>query len=267
MLNRYLRLLIQYRLLWGTLAAGLLLVGVAIAWMQPRWLFNILSPAICPGALYYVETAQPLVALTIDDGPDDQRTGKTNTTQKILDILAQHQAKATFFLISNRITPQNQGLIAEMIRQGHELGNHLMADEPSINLPLPKFEAALKTAEQKILAAAQVPSGYSLQWLRPGSGRCNPAMSNIAQQQGYRMALGSLWPYDTSLPSSSYAVQQILANLRPGSVLVLHDYGPHGDWGDRTVVTLAQVLPKLKERGYTVVTLTELVQSAAAPVK
>jgi len=257
----------RYRLLVGVLAVGWLMIGVAIVWMQPRWLLRTLAPTICPKALYYVETDQPLVALTIDDGPDDQRTGKTNTTQKILDVLAQHEAKATFFLISSRITLQNQGLITEMVRQGHELGNHLMVDEPSIHLSLPKFEAALQIAEREILSAAQISKGRSLRWLRPGSGRCNLGMTQIAKQQGYRIALGSVWPYDTSLPSSAFAVQQILATVRPGSIIVLHDYGSDGDWGDRTALTLAQILPKLIQRGYAVVTLTELVQSATPSAK
>lgn len=267
MLNLHIRSWLRYRLLIGALIVGLLMLAAAIAWMQPRWLLDTLAPAICPEALYYVETDQPFVALTVDDGPDDQRPGKTNTTQKILDVLAQYNAKATFFLISSRITPQNQALITEMARQGHELGNHLTVDEPSINLSLPAFATALNTAEQEILAAAQVSANHSLRWLRPGSGRGNPAMTQIAKQQGYRMALGSVWPYDTSLPSSAFAVQQILANVQPGSIIVLHDYGPDGDWGDRTAFTLAQVLPDLKRRGYSVVTLTELVQSTAASAK
>lgn len=258
------RFLIQHRLLLGGLATGVLILGaMLLLWMQPRWLLSTLSPAICPDAIYYVDTDRPVVALTVDDGPDDQHAGEANTTQKILDILARYQAKATFFLISGRITPQNQGLIAEMVRQEHELGNHLVADEPSIALSLPEFATALKTAGREILSAAQVPSSHSLRWLRPGSGRCNPAMVKIAKQQGYHMALGSLWPYDTSLGSSTFATQQILANVQPGSIIVLHDYGPHGEWGNRTVETLSQVLPELERRGYTVVTLTELLQSSS----
>ncbi|NJK29164.1 MAG: polysaccharide deacetylase family protein [Acaryochloris sp. SU_5_25] len=261
MLSRYLRVLRRHRFWILFLAISLLASTAVILWMQPRWVIDNLSEAICPDALYSVQTDQPLVALTVDDGPDDQHRGAANTTQKILDVLAQHQAKATFFLISSRISAQNRELIAQMVRQGHELGNHLTMDEPSINLPLPQFTAALKQAEQEILAAAQVPQGGSLRWLRPGGGRCNRGMTKIANQQGYRMALGSLWPYDTSLPSSAFATQQILANVQPGSIIVLHDHGPQGEWGDRTVATLSQVLPELKRRGYTLVTLTELSQA------
>ncbi|WP_299415354.1 polysaccharide deacetylase family protein [Acaryochloris sp. IP29b_bin.148] len=251
------RFLIRYRMM-VLLAIAALVIALAILWKQPHWVIDRLSAVICPGAVYYVPMEQPVVALTIDDGPDDQQIGAANTTQKILDVLAQHQTKATFFLISSRVLPQNQHLIAMMRRQGHELGNHLTVDEPSINLSLPEFTSALQTAEQQIQAAAD--SNISLRWMRPGSGRCNPEMAQIAQQQGYKIALGSLWPYDTTLPSSKFAVQQILANVQPGSIIVLHDYGPNGDWGNRTVETLTQLLPQLKQKGYSVVTLSELLK-------
>lgn len=235
--------------------------GMAILWLQPRWAIDSISNAVCPGALYYVPTDQPIVALTIDDGPDDQRIGEANTTEKILKVLAKHDAEATFFLISSRIKNKNQDLIAKMVRQGHELGNHLTVDTPSIKLPLPEFKSALQTAEREILSAAD--GNITLEWMRPGSGLCNPAMAEIAKQQGYNIALGSLWPYDTALPSSEFASQQILANVQPGRIIVLHDYGHDGEWGDRTIVTLSKVLPELKRRGYKVGTLTELLNAAS----
>lgn len=255
------RFFLRYRLQIAALTTGLFVAVLLILWMQPRWALDRLTSFICPGSRFYLPTDQPLVALTIDDGPDDQGVGDANTTQNILQTLAQHNAKATFFLISSRITPQNRALISQMVSQGHELGNHLTVDEPSINLSLPEFKAALQLAEQEILAASE--SQTSLAWMRPGSGRCNSEMTQIAQQQGYKIALGAPWPYDTSLPSSGFAAQQILANVQPGSIIVLHDHGPDGAWGTRTVQTLNQILPQLKHKGYRVVTLTELYRESS----
>lgn len=255
------RFIRRYRLQIAGIAIGTLLVTLLILWLQPRWAIDRLASLICPGATYYLPTDQPLVALTIDDGPDDQHSGDTNTTGQILQVLAKHDAKATFFMISSRISPQNQTYITQMVNQGHELGNHLTVDEPSINLPLPEFEAALKSAAQDILTAANHKT--RLEWMRPGSGRCNAEMAQIAQQQGYKIALGSLWPYDTTLHSADFAAQQILANVQPGSIIVLHDHGPDGAWGLRTVQTLNQVLPQLKQKGYRVVTLSELYRAAS----
>lgn len=257
------RFLYRYRRLVATFTlAGVLIAGLAILWRQPRWAINHFAPLICPGAVFYIPLDEPVIALTIDDGPDDQRTGDENTTARLLDVLATHQAKATFFLISNRISNQNQTLIAKMVQQGHELGNHLVADVPSVTLSLSEFNVAIDQAEQALLAAAK--HDTSIRWMRPGSGRCNSEMAQIAQGKGYKIALGEIWPYDTTIPSSTFAVQQILANVRPGSIIVLHDYGPNGEWGDRTVDTLSQVLPELNRRGYRVVTLTTLSQLATS---
>jgi len=191
------RFFTRYRLQIAGLAVSTFIAAL-ILWMQPRWAIDHLASLICPEAIFYGLTKQPIVALTIDDGPDDQRTGADNTTGKVLEVLAQHEAKATFFIISSRLTTQNQALIAQMVSQGHELGNHLTVDRPSINLPLPEFQAALQLAKQDILDASGQKA--SVEWMRPGSGRCNPEMARIANQQGYKIALGSLWTMDLRVP-------------------------------------------------------------------
>jgi peptidoglycan-N-acetylglucosamine deacetylase len=241
----------------------LLTVGslMGLLWLQPRWLWRQLSPWLCPGAVFFVETEAPMVALTIDDGPDDLDTHHPRTTQQILQVLSQYDAHATFFLIGSRITAQNQSLIAEMIEQGNEVGNHLWKDEPSIMLPLSTFESELLQTQAKILEAAQT-QGKSAQvhWLRPGGGMANRAMIEVAQKYRYQVALGSIWPYDTLIPSSQFASQQILSNVRPGAIIILHDHGDNGEWGKRTAKTLEKVLPELQRRGFKVVTLSRLLE-------
>jgi len=80
-------------------------------------------------------------------------------------------------------------------------------------------------------------------------------MLKIAYRHGYRVALGSIFPFDTNIPSSWFASAQILCNARSGSIIILHDTGL---WGERTALTLSRVLPKLSQKGYQVVTLSEL---------
>jgi peptidoglycan-N-acetylglucosamine deacetylase len=228
-------------------------------WVQPRWLWVKVSPWLAPGAVYFVETQQPLVALTIDDGPDDIATDQPKTTELILRVLAKYHAHATFFLIGNRITPDSQPLVAAIVNQGHEVGNHLWQDQPSIELSLADFESELIRTQAKILEALESqPKSISVRWLRPGGGVANRAMIKIAQDYSYQVALGSIWPYDTLIPSTQFAANQILSNVRPGAITILHDHGDRGEWGKRTAQTLAQVLPELQRRGFKVVTLSEL---------
>ncbi len=217
---------------------------VALGWLvlrPPRVLFQ-LTNHFFPGAIYFAATDRPVIALTIDDGPD--RT----TTNQILDVLDQHQVTATFFIITDRI-PGNEQTLQRMLKAGHELGNHTTADIHSIGLSTTAFEQDLIKADA-ILKTFRQP-----QWLRPAGGWYSQEMISVAQKYNYKVALGSIFPYDTNISSPWFATQFILANAQPGSIIVMHD---SGDWGKNTVKTLEQVLPKLKQRGYQVVNLSAL---------
>jgi peptidoglycan/xylan/chitin deacetylase (PgdA/CDA1 family) len=216
-----------------------------IIFTQPQWLFTLVSLHF-PGVVYFAETNEQVIALTIDDGPDQI------TTSKILETLACYKAKATFFLISSRVEG-NEKIVADIVSNGHELGNHLTEDKPSIKLPPSIFEAELLDAHKVLVNFAQP------HWLRPSSGWYNAVMLETARKYRYRVALGSIFPYDTHISSSWFASRHILTNVRPGSIVVLHDGGSRGE---RTETTLATILPELRRRCYRIVTLSELFQIA-----
>ncbi len=240
------------------LSFAALLLGISYLATQPRWAFKV-AARLAPGALYAVTLPanDSVVALTIDDGPSP-------ATADILAVLNDYDAKATFFNISGHL-PGHEAVVAEAIAAGHELGNHLTADEPSIRLTPDDFEA-------DVLAADQVWSAYlkntdtSMRWLRPGMGWYSADMLATAQRHGYQLVLGSVFPYDTHLPSVRFASAFILSTVQPGDIIVLHDGGERGDSlretrGDRTAATLKKVLPVLQARGYKITTVTELTKS------
>lgn len=210
---------------------------------RPEWIVTLLAKR-SPAVFYSVKTDKPLVALTIDDGPDPV------TTPKILDLLKQHGAHATFFLITERI-PWNEDVVARTVKEGHELGNHLNTDTPSILLDAPEFERQLLASHRVLSQFAEV------HWFRPGSGWYNGEMLSILDRHGYRCALGSVYPFDPQIPSAWFAAEYVLRNVRPGSIIVLHDNGARGE---RTVAALATILPELRRRGLQVVTLSELLE-------
>lgn len=228
-------------MLWLLVSAtGFAVLAVAL-WTAPRWFVPRLA-AGSPRCLYTVPTAERVVALTFDDGPD------TASTPPLLDVLHAHEARATFFLIADRI-PGCEPLVARLLAAGHELGNHLTRNEPSILLPLNAFTAAVREAGIVLQRFGPV------RWLRPGSGWYNSTMLEIIEREGYRCALGSIYPYDAHVPSVRLAATHILANARPGAVIVMHEGGARGR---RTVQILRLVLPVLRARGYRVMTLSEL---------
>lgn len=225
---------------WLLLCCTVAALGVLVL-RPPRALFQLTSHFF-PGAAYFTTTDQPVIALTIDDAPD----GKT--THRILDVLDRHNVTATFFIITDRV-PGNEQILQRMLSAGHELGNHTTADIHSIGLSTPAFEQDLVKADAILKTFVQP------QWLRPAGGWYNPEMISVAQKYNYKVALGSIFPYDTNISSPWFATQFILANAQPGGIIVIHD---SGDWGKNTAETLDQVLPKLKERGYQVMNLSTM---------
>lgn len=198
---------------------------------DPRVLFE------APGA------AGSRVALTIDDGPD------AGTTPRILDVLKRHGAKATFFLTAGRV-PGNGRVVERIIAEGHEIGNHMVADRPSIDLRARAFERRLVQAEN-ILSRWQAP-----RWFRPASGWYDETMLRVAERHGYRTALGRVYPFDAMLEAPALAARLLRWRAGPGEIIVLHDAGSRGR---ATARTLERVLPALEDRGLDVVTLSELV--------
>jgi peptidoglycan-N-acetylglucosamine deacetylase len=216
-----------------------------VFWTAPGWLVDRLARWY-PGCLYRVPTEAPLVALTIDDGPDP------STTPLILAELRRQGARATFFLIAERVESQ-EGLARRIVAEGHELGNHFTRDRPSVGLSLPDFEADLERAHRMLAPWGPV------SWARPGSGWYSQAMIAVMRRHGYWCVLGSVYPFDAAIPSAAWAARYVLRNARPGAIVVLHDGGSRGQ---RTARVLAEVLPELRRRGYRVVTLSELVVAA-----
>jgi hypothetical protein len=89
-------------------------------------------------------------------------------------------------------------------------------------------------------------------------------MIDIMRRHGYRCALGSVYPFDATIPSRVFAARYILGHAQPGAVIVLHDGGSRGR---RTADVLSEVLPELGRRGYRVVSLSELAAAAKPPTQ
>ena len=228
----------------GLIFIALLMIMGVIILLEPEWLISTLKQR-SPEVLYEINTQKQIVALTIDDGPDP------DTTSDILDRLKQYGAHATFFLIGDRI-PGNEDLIHRMVEENHELANHLMTDQSSIRLSLEDFEQQLSKSHEILSEFSEI------RWFRPGSGWYNSDMLSIIQKYDYQCALGSVYPFDPQLGSSWFTTRYVLWKVKPGSIIVLHDFDTRGE---RTAVALDTILPELTRRGYSVVTLSELVDS------
>ena len=158
-------------------------------------------------------TSQPLVALTVDDGPHPA------TTPALLDVLARAGAVATFFVIGERARA-HPALLPGIVAAGHELGNHLERDEPSVLLAAAVFEAQLATTHALLAAHAPV------RWFRPGSGWFTPGMLRAGARLGYRCALGSPGLAVTDHRRPGATGTRLAARAGAGDVVVLHEGTP-----------------------------------------
>jgi peptidoglycan/xylan/chitin deacetylase (PgdA/CDA1 family) len=193
--------------------------------------------------LSYVDTEAPAFALTFDDGPHP------DITPLLLDVLARHRARATFFLIGERVRG-NEPIVARIAAEGHELANHLMRDEPSVLLSDLEFRRQLGQVTSLL-----APYG-KICWFRPGSGWLTPRMLRTAAQQGLRCVLGNVVVRHDGGAGDGRIPRHLLGRIRPGSIAVLHEGTP-----DRRGVVSAtdQVLAELRRRGLAAVTISDLV--------
>jgi peptidoglycan-N-acetylglucosamine deacetylase len=218
------------------------LLIVTLPACAPFWLVRA-ADAVTLECLFFVESNEPVVALTVDDGPDPV------STPAILDLLEAHDARATFFLISGRV-PGNEAVVERLVREGHEIGNHFTSEKPA------SFRLSADDFERDLLEADAVLARYgNLRWARPADGIFTRSMIETMERHGYRCALGSIYPFDTLRRSADPIATWTLRSVRPGGIIVLHE---GGERGERTAEALAEILPELTERGYRVVTLSEL---------
>ena len=209
-----------------------------IHFFQRRW----------PDVLFSVDTKEKLIALTIDDAP-------SGYTDEIRTLLKENEAKATFFVIGSQVEGKEQ-LLADLVLDGHELGNHAMRDEPSRDLPTSKLVEQIADVDKLIHTAYTDASLHrpSTKFFRPGSGFFTTEMRNAVHEQGYRMVLGSVYPHDPQIDLPSLNSWHILSMLTPGAIVICHD---RREW---TVPMLRLVLPEMRRRGWSVVSVSELLR-------
>lgn len=202
-----------------------------------------------PEVLFQISTSRKVIALTIDDAPSQH-------TRDILQILNDNGVHATFFIIGNQV-PGNENILNDIVKAGHELGNHAMHDEPSISLSSSVLAEEIAAVDKKI-DTAYITTGKERQnhLFRPGSGVFSHRILNVAAKAGYQTILGSIYPHDPFIKYWWINARHILSMLRPGAVIICHDRRP---W---TPPMLRKVLPEMKRKGYEIASVSELLEYA-----
>jgi len=190
----------------------------------------------------------PYIAMTFDDGPS------ATLTPKLLDLLAAHDIKATFFVIGENVA-EHPEIVARAAREGHEIGNHSwshpnfgkMSDE-SIRRQLQQTDDAIKSA-----------TGKRPTLMRPPYGSITTRQKRwIHDEFGYNVILWDVDPNDWKRPGPAVVRARILKETRPGSIVLSHDIHPG------TIEAMPSTFDELEAKGFKFVTVSELIPMAAA---
>lgn len=211
-------------------------LAVAAAGLAPR--SGLLGPVLRrlpPGP------GPPAVALTFDDGPDP------DTTPRILDLLDEAGARASFFPIGRRAA-RHPHLVAEAAHRGHGVENHTYRHLPHFAFLGPRALGAEIDRAQALLTDL---TGRRPAWLRPPAGMRNPWVGPLAAGRGLALASWTRRGFDTVSGDPERVVRRLARDLAPGDVLLLHDGSSARDAGGEPVVlaALPRLLALLRDRG------------------
>ena len=208
-------------------------------WSKPAKPGNadIADPAETSGAKGKV------IYLTFDDGPT------TKYTERILDLLDEYDAKATFFQVGENATA-HPGLTRSVIDRGHALGSHGW-DHTSMRKLSPR---GLNRQITRTSAALQGITGRPVTCLRPPFGAVNVRVKAAIRDQRLAMMLWDIDPRDWKRPGSAVIAQRVLSHAHSGAVSLMHDGGGNRS---QSVGALKRILRSLSKQQYDFKTLPE----------
>ena len=193
-----------------------------------------------------VHADEPYIALTFDDGPS------ATLTPKLLDLLAAHHIKATFFVIGENVA-EHPEIVARAAREGHEIGNHSWSHPNFGKMSDDNVRSQLRRTDDAIRSA----TGNRPTLLRPPYGSITTREKRwIHDEFGYRIILWDVDPYDWKRPGPAVVRNRILKETHRGSIVLSHDIHPG------TIEAMPSTLDALEAKGFKFVTVSELLRMA-----
>lgn len=195
-------------------------------------------------AVKKVPTSHKVVALTFDDGPHPA------TTPALLAVLQAKQAKATFFVLGNRVQLY-PNLAADIVNSGQELASHSYTHRFLNRLTPEELAEEIDKSEKVISAVGPKPT-----LIRPPGGGYNDRLVWELRQRGYTTVLWSIDPRDWAGKSVQRIVEIVVTQAGPGSIILLHE----GEYAASTPAAVGIIIDRLRAQGYEFVTVSELLQ-------
>ncbi len=189
------------------------------------------------------------IVLTYDDGPNDPHT------LRLLDVLAKHNVRATFFMIG-RYVRERPDIARAVAQAGHVIGNHTMTH------PLLIFQSAAQTHSElaechKVLEET---IGEHSNLFRPPFGGRRPATVRIARELGLETVMWNVTGYDWNASPAEVIEKKVAPQMRGGDVILLHDGSHKAIGADRaqTVIATDNLIQRYRDQGREFVTVDEM---------
>lgn len=189
------------------------------------------------------------LALTYDDGPNDPYTGQ------LLDVLARHNVKATFFLVG-RYVRQRPDIVRRIAEEGHPIGNHTWNHPNLIFCSAGETRRQLEDTQKAIVDAC----GVRPTIFRPPFGGRRPGTFSIARALGLKPIMWKVTCYDWNATSNESIERNARRQIRGGEVILLHDGGHKAFGADRshTVKATDNLVREYREKGLEFVSVPEM---------
>ena len=182
-------------------------------------------------------TSNKYIALTFDDGPN-------YNTNKVLDILEENNVPATFFVLGNRIKG-NENILKRMVSSKMEIGNHTFNHLLLTKYKEDKVKSEINDTSNLIFEV----TGKYPTLLRPSYGSCNKMIKSVVDTPIIIWDIDTLdWKYHNSRRISS----RVINKVKDGDIVLMHDIY------SATANALEIIIPSLKSKGYTFVTVSDL---------
>lgn len=188
------------------------------------------------------------VALTFDDGPNRH-------TPIVLETLAEKDAPATFFLLGTQVR-QNPELVQRILDEGHDIGGHSWDHPDLTKLEPDELSSQLKRTRDEIRKV----TGYDHLWERPPYGAVNDDVLKAYKKMGYTAVLWHVDPEDWRDRDPKVVKKRVVSEARKNSIVLLHDI--HASTGE----AVADIVDELRAEGYTLVRLSDVVESSPGTV-
>ncbi|KAB2954345.1 polysaccharide deacetylase family protein [Heliorestis acidaminivorans] len=201
-----------------------------------------------PGVLYRgTEVNKIALAINVDWGEE--------YIPEILEILKQHNSKATFFF-TGRFAEKLPDIVKMVFQEGHEIGNHGYSHPHPTQISSEANRREIQRTHQVLVKT----TGQAPHWFAPPYGECNTQVVEVARQEGYGTVLWTVDSADWMNPAPQDWMKRVMKGIGPGAIVLMHPT-------KSTVQALPELLKYSHEKDWRAVTMSELTKEEKESAK